>query len=546
MININNVKYLLIILLSTFLLFIFLFNIINFSGNKFLYFLFSLLSFYLFLSIFFERKYFTEIFISIYLWLGYWWKFSYLQFSKISDKIYLSASEGFTQQKISSNVLNDTFISLIIAFSAIIFSFKLFKLLNKDYFENQYYEEKYFIDLYRKFRISIILIYIFLFIFISFSNLYFGIYQKGLLNSNNISIIIINIYKWLILFGLSFIGSIILFYEIQIKSKNLFYVSIILFFENFLIATSHLSRAMIANSSSLLYGIYKSLKFENVQKRMRFISKLLLIVLIFFSLSFLSVIELRKINFHENFSGYKQVVKENFTVLEDELKIKKEKLKVKDTNLKLETNKKYLINNKNKLENKEISNIIINIKKYLLIFFQEILYLTSKRWVGMESMILVTKNNERNFNTLIDAFDDKFSKVTKPYYEKVFIFRDTELNNSTNMMKNQSDFTYNNSGQFVYGVITPGFISFLHYANNNYFLFFSVFLTIMIFLYIEKFISFMTSNNLILVSLLSHVLVYRLIHFGYLPHQSYLLFGTILMNLLLLYFLKKTYIFFKK
>jgi hypothetical protein len=546
MININNVKYLLIILLSTFLLFIFLFNIINFSGNKFLYFLFSLLSFYLFLSIFFERKYFTEIFISIYLWLGYWWKFSYLQFSKISDKIYLSASEGFTQQKISSNVLNDTFISLIIAFSAIIFSFKLFKLLNKDYFENQYYEEKYFIDLYRKFRISIILIYIFLFIFISFSNLYFGIYQKGLLNSNNISIIIINIYKWLILFGLSFIGSIILFYEIQIKSKNLLYVSIILFFENFLIATSHLSRAMIANSSSLLYGIYKSLKFENVQKRMRFISKLLLIVLIFFSLSFLSVIELRKINFQENFSGYKQVVKENFTVLEDELKIKKEKLKVKDTNLKLETNKKYLINNKNKLENKEISNIIINIKKYLLIFFQEILYLTSKRWVGMESMILVTKNNERNFNTLIDAFDDKFSKVTKPYYEKVFILRDTELNNSTNMMKNQSDFTYNNSGQFVYGVITPGFISFLHYAKNNYFLFFSVFLTIMIFLYIEKFISFMTSNNLILVSLLSHVLVYRLIHFGYLPHQSYLLFGTILMNLLLLYFLKKTYIFFKK
>lgn len=541
MININYIKYLLILILSTFLLFIFFFNLINFSGNKFLYILFSLLSFYLLLSIFFEKKYFTEIFLSIYLWLGYWWKYSYLQFSNISNKIYLSASEGFTHQIISSNVLNDTFISLIIAFSAIIFSFKLFKLFNKDYFENQYFEEKYFIDLYRKFRLPIIIFYIFLFIFISFTNLYFGIYQKGLLNSFYISPIIINIYKWLILFGLSFIGSIILFYEIQIKSKNLFYVSLILFFENFLIATSHLSRAMIVNSSSLLYGIYKSLKFENVEKKIRLISKLLLIVLIFFSVSFLSTVQLRNINFDKNFSSYNQVVKEKFTASKNESKIKKENLKVKDANLKLEIDKKNLTDN----ENKEINNITIIIKNHTVIFFQEMIYLISKRWVGMESMILVTKNNERNFNTLLNAFDDRFSKMTKPYYEKVFIERDTSLNNTDNMMKNQSDFMHNSSGQFIYGVITPGFISFLHYANNNYFLFFSVFLTSMIFLYIEKFISFMTGNNLILVSFLSHILVYRLIHFGYLPHQTYLLFGTILMNLLLFYFFKKTYLFLK-
>ena len=163
----------------------------------------------------------------------------------------------------------------------------------------------------------------------------------------------------------------------------------------------------------------------------------------------------------------------------------------------------------------------------------------------MESMVLVTKNNERNFNTLINAFDDRFSKLEKAYYEEVFIMRDTKLNNSSVMMKNQSDFSLNNSGQYVYGVITPGFISFLHYANNKYFLFLSVFLIIMIFLYIEKFISFMTSNNLILVSFLSHILVYRLIHFGYLPHQTYLLLGTILVNLVSFYCFKKIYLFFK-
>lgn len=545
MININNIKYLLILILSTFLLFIFFYNLLNFGGNKFLYILFSLLSFYLLLSIFFEKKYFTEIFLSIYLWLGYWWKYSYLQFSKISDKIYLSASEGFTHQIISPDILNDTFTSLIIAFSAIIFSFKLYKLFNKDYFENQYFEEIYFIDLYRKFRFPIIIIYIFLFVFISLTNLYFGIYQKGLLISFYLSPIIINIYKWLILFGISFIGSIILFYEIQIKSKNVFFVSLILFFENFLIATSHLSRAMIVNSLSLLYGINKSLKFENVMEKTKLISKLLIIVLIFFLISFFSVIELRKTNFDINFSSYKQVVKEIITVSDDKLKIKKQNLKAKDVNLKLKIDKKYLTNNENKSENKEINNIFIIIKNYTVKFFQEILYLITKRWVGMESMILVTKNDQRNFDTLINSFNDRFSKLKKPFYEKNFIERDTELNNSSDMMVNQSDFLHNSSGQFIYGVITPGFISFLHYANNNYFLFFSVFLIIIIFLYIEKFISFMTGNNLILVSFLSHILVYRLIHFGYLPHQTYLLFGTILINLLLFYFFKKTYLFLK-
>ena len=66
-----------------------------------------------------------------------------------------------------------------------------------------------------------------------------------------------------------------------------------------------------------------------------------------------------------------------------------------------------------------------------------------------------------------------------------------------------------------------------------------------LFLYFEKFISYMSGNNLILISFLTHLSVYRLIHFGYLPHQTYLLFGTIILNLLFLYFVKKFYYKFK-
>ena len=155
MISLNKLKYFLIFLISIFFLIIFLDNLINFGGNKFFYFIFSLFSFYFLISIFFERKYFTEIFLGIYLWLGYWWKFSYLQFINVNEKISLSASEGFVPQLISKNILNETFYSLIIAYIALFLSFKIFKFFNNDYFNDFYDQENYFSNSCRRIKISI-------------------------------------------------------------------------------------------------------------------------------------------------------------------------------------------------------------------------------------------------------------------------------------------------------------------------------------------------------------------------------------------------------
>ena len=44
-------------------------------------------------------------------------------------------------------------------------------------------------------------------------------------------------------------------------------------------------------------------------------------------------------------------------------------------------------------------------------------------------------------------------------------------------------------------------------------------------------------GNLILCALVSQVVAFRLASFGYVPNQSYLLIGTILVNLLLIYLL---------
>ena len=73
-----------------------------------------------------------------------------------------------------------------------------------------------------------------------------------------------------------------------------------------------------------------------------------------------------------------------------------------------------------------------------------------------------------------------------------------------------------------YGIILPGFIAFSFYSGS-----YLLMILIISFLYFIsaslEVLAFKLSNyNLIFSSLIGQVLAYRLIHFGYLPSQSYL------------------------
>ena len=49
----------------------------------------------------------------------------------------------------------------------------------------------------------------------------------------------------------------------------------------------------------------------------------------------------------------------------------------------------------------------------------------------------------------------------------------------------------------------------------------------------------LSGKNLILATLIAQVIAYRYTHFGYVPAQSYLLFGSIFLNLFIIYGLNK-------
>ena len=83
----------------------------------------------------------------------------------------------------------------------------------------------------------------------------------GLLNE--INFLISGSIKWLLLFGLSTISCILIFLEIK-NYKKIFNLTIFIFLlENFLSSVSMISRGMIFNSFSIIYGVYK---FSKKQK----------------------------------------------------------------------------------------------------------------------------------------------------------------------------------------------------------------------------------------------------------------------------------------
>lgn len=89
----------------------------------------------------------------------------------------------------------------------------------------------------------------------------------------------------------------------------------------------------------------------------------------------------------------------------------------------------------------------------------------------------------------------------------------------------------------------PGIIAFCFYLGSFWFLFAALMLVGFIGAAIEIFVYKFWGRNLILCSLLGQVVAFRFASFGSVPTQSYLLFGTLFLNVMLIYGLNKALLF---
>ncbi|BBP79409.1 hypothetical protein PHLH7_55130 [Pseudomonas sp. Ost2] len=145
------------------------------------------------------------------------------------------------------------------------------------------------------------------------------------------------------------------------------------------------------------------------------------------------------------------------------------------------------------------------------------------RWVGVEGVMAVVGAPDKGWTLFKEALSEKFEKNANSFYDKNFVVS-----------------SYDNSrGDGTHFVSLPGYIAFLFYPGSYLFLFCAVLAFSMVAAFFEYFVYRLGGKNLVLCALIAQVIAFRYTSFGYVPLQSYMLFGSILLNVLILFLLDR-------
>lgn len=141
------------------------------------------------------------------------------------------------------------------------------------------------------------------------------------------------------------------------------------------------------------------------------------------------------------------------------------------------------------------------------------------RWVGVEGVMSVVGAPNKGWDLFNEALTERFDKNVNSFYDRNFI-------------ESPYDNTLNDDLHFV---SLPGYIAFLYYPGSFLFLFFAVFAFSVVATAFEYFVYRLGGKNLVLCALIAQVIAFRYTSFGYVPLQSYMLFGSIILNVLILF-----------
>jgi hypothetical protein len=457
------------------------FGFVSYSGSKVYYVIFSLISSYALLISFNKYSISFDTFFSLLIWLGLWFKFT-VQISFFNSMfpegagIFDYKSNSYDQILIISSV---SILGFIFArFVRIKFIFDYINLSSTTYNNDHY------VNFYSKYRKNIFYIYFFSIIFFALINYIFVFFQKGTIPEVILPFGLNNFINWLLMFGLTTFSSLIVFFEFHYKKKNSNKIVKYGLLETFISSISILSRAMIFNGTALIYGFYRLIEINKIEIKIKNFIKYFSIVLILFMICLLIVSKIRQSKDfpvgHEVHKYIPQIVTEGSV-----FKLAK------------------LAND----FSKEINQII---------------FLISGRWVGIEGIMAVYSNKDINYDSFLNSFNDRFD-YSNSFYE--------------NTVK-KSKHIYKENPK-IFTVYTPGIIAFLFYTKSLIFLFCGIFLICIFCSIIEYFSYKLSRGNIVFSYIIGNVLAYRLAHFGYMPQNTYKLLFAIIFNLLLVFVILK-------
>ncbi len=467
------------------------------EGNVYNYLIFCILINILFIYTLKTKSLFFEIYFAAFIWLGFWFKYT-LSLIFLNGIIYDSGP--------ITNMINidKAIFTSTVAISAVLLSF----IVRRKFFKEKEYiikETSFFETQYLNHKNKIIFLFIMLFCIIAYLNFNLSIYQKGFIYKNEISPIINNFFKWMLLFGLTTLSCFFIYTEILRIKKISLPLIILAFFEIFLSYTSMLSRALIMNLSVITFSLSK---YFNIIKNKKFFFSILIILIL--SMFFIN-------NYFSNF------VRINFAQEIGTEIINKDKNK--DIKIQNHNDDQNIV--KFKVSNDpNVKPSPINMSFFIVI----------NRWVGIESMIAVVNSKKLGFELFYESLREKKIINKKTFYETTF---QVDYDGGKEVMEGKK--------RVLKGNTLPGIFSFLFYTGNYYFLFVVIFILTFLLSYFEIFCKKITNNNIIFASFISFMICFRLFNFGYAPSDTYLFIISVLISVFLIYLLSRfNYFFLKK
>ncbi len=146
------------------------------------------------------------------------------------------------------------------------------------------------------------------------------------------------------------------------------------------------------------------------------------------------------------------------------------------------------------------------------------------RWVGAEGVLSVASYPKKDWGIFKSALKEKMRNGSISVYDSTFI----------ESSYNEVDFSKHHF------ISIPGIIAFLYYPGKFWFVFLGMTFVGLIGWGFESFFITFSGRNFVLTSLLSQIVAFRFTHFGYVPSQSYQLFGTLIITIGLFYITDKT------
>jgi hypothetical protein len=367
----------------------------------------------------------------------------------------------------------------------IIVSFSFLAFILSSYIRRKFIRyPKIKFNLKKKISLSEIKISIFIFtllILLAYLNYSFEIFQKGKISNIEINLIIINFIKWFFSFGYLTVFCFLIFWFIQHDYKFPLYLTLSYIVAEFLVSLSISSRIMIFNGSSIFWGI------KNILKKNHF-NKILYLFIFFVILFITNVYFINKIR-------VSSVVETSWYTSSKSETIDTERNK--QTNLNLDNN------------NTDSQN-----SRFIRLFVSRI--------HGFEALMAVQSIDYKDIYFFLDGLKSKTLPNEVSFFDS--------LKNDDR----QKSFT-NNS------ITIPGLLAFLYYSGSIYFIFFVCFILILLISVFEKLIYSFSGGNLIFASFISHMIAFRLWHFGHNPLNTHLYLISIFLSVILIVYLRKIF-----